>query len=281
MKQDGPRIPEQQQISSEHQQMISDLQSIVKDLKDLYRNAVLGKKEEKDNDIKPFCIKKYDKDKSGNADITLSIKNDNNDTNKNILELLNSINNINNGFQPYGTDNHLDGTTIKQQGFYNLKDKIKSLTITRDNGEKDTLEFDTPPYNRKIQNINVYQVKGPKAEKEDKYIVFEYTSDDYIGVIEDGTELKEETTIAQFKTSNPMNRFNSPETQTYKLVIDLTNDVVYNYCQNVPNVIASDLEHSNLQKPMDTSNLHNHFRNPFFIVQPEIKKRRHRYNYKK
>ena len=106
MKQDGPRIPEQQQISDEHQQMISDLQSIVKDLKDLYRNAEPGKKEEKDNDIKPFCIKKYDKDKSGDADITLSIKNDNNDTNKNILELLNSINNINNGFQPYGTDNH-------------------------------------------------------------------------------------------------------------------------------------------------------------------------------
>ena len=69
-----------------------------------------------------------------------------------------------------------------------------------------------------------------------------------------------------------MNRF-SPETQTYKLVIDLTNDVVCNYCQNVPNVIDSDLEHSNLQKPMDTSNLHNHFRNPFFIVQPKIKEK--------
>ena len=255
----GPLIKEQSPISQEHEKMISDLQSIVKDLKDLYRNAEPGKKNEKDDDITTIPIKKYDKKQSGNADITLGIENYNTNTNDSIKNLLGSIKD---NIKSNGANSH-----TKRQEFSDLKNKIKSLTITRDNGDKDILEFGTPPYNREIQNITVCQVEDNKSKKVDKYIVFEYTSNDY-DTINEG--VSQETIIKNFKQSTKMDKFANYKTRTYKLVIDLTNDVVYNYCQDVTNVIASDLEHSNLQKPMDTSNLHNHFRNPFFIVQPKI-----------
>ena len=255
----GPLIKEQSPISQEHEKMISDLQSIVKDLKDLYRNAEPGKKNEKDDDITTIPIKKYDKKQSGNADITLGIENYNTNTNDSIKNLLGSIKD---NIKSNGANSH-----TKRQEFSDLKNKIKSLTITRDNGDKDILEFGTPPYNREIQNITVCQVEDNKSKKVDKYIVFEYTSNDY-DTINEG--VSQETIIKNFKQSTQMDKFANYKTRTYKLVIDLTNDVVYNYCQDVTNVIASDLEHSKLQKPMDTSNLHNHFRNPFFIVQPKI-----------
>ena len=260
MNKNEPHIQEQPQISKDHQEMISDLQSIVKDLTDLYRNAVLGKKEEKDNDITTIPIKKYNNKQSGNAGITLSIKKDTDSKNNIINDLLGSIKN---NIKSNGANSH-----TKRQEFPDLKDKIKSLTITRDNGDKDILEFGTPTYNREIQNITVCQVEDNKSKKGDKYIVFEYTSKDYEAIKEC---LKKETTIEEFKELKPMDKFAHYKTRTYKLVIDLTNDVVYNYGQNVGNVIACDLEHStNLQNKMKTRNLHNHFRNPFFIVQPQI-----------
>ena len=262
----GPRIPEQQQISDQHQQMISDLQSIVKDLKDLYRNSDLDKEDEKDDDITTISIKEYDKKQSDKANITLGVE----DIDKSILELKNSIKN---DLKSNKANSHKDDTITNWKEFSDLKDKIKSLTITRDNGDKDILEFGTPPYNREIQNIKVCQVEYSQAKKkintkkEDKYIVFEYTSKDYDTINE---SISKEIIMENFKQSTQMDKFANYKTRTYKLVIDLTNDVVYNYCQDVTNVIASDLEHSNLQKPMDTSNLHNHFRNLFFIVQPKI-----------